>query len=167
MTAMYKIVIIADNIRSTHNIGSILRTADAFGVERVIVSGYTPYPRLPHDSRLPHIIDKNSRDIAKTALGAELTMAITYSDDVLVTIRSLAKDGFMVVGLEQDPLSVDMSTYLPDCDIALLIGEERHGLTDELRSLCSQLLEIPMLGKKESLNVSVATAVCLYQLRYG
>lgn len=164
---MHHITVIAHNIRSTHNIGSILRSADAFGVSKVIVSGYTPYPTIKDDTRLPHIAHKNTKDIAKTALGAETTMPIEVSDDIISTIKNLKDQGVLIIGLEQDKKSLHLHEFSLDTDVALLIGEERYGLTDELIALCDTILEIPMGGTKESLNVSVATAICLYQLRFG
>jgi 23S rRNA (guanosine2251-2'-O)-methyltransferase len=164
---MHSITLLAHNIRSTHNVGSILRTADAFGVCKVIVSGYTPYPHVASDSRLPHIATKNTKDIAKTALGAEKTMNIEVSDDVAESIRRLRAQGVKIIGLEQDEKSITLPTYSLTSDVAVLLGEERFGLTDELRKLCDSIVEIPMSGQKESLNVSIATAICLYQLRYG
>lgn len=162
-----KIIILAHNIRSAHNVGSILRSADAFAVSEVIVSGYTPYPWLTDDKRLPHIAAKNTRDISKTALGAEKTVSVSFSDDVADSLASLRRRGFDIVGLEQDPISHALPSYHLDNDTALVIGEERYGITDELRQACDKLVEIPMYGHKESLNVSVATAICLYQLRFG
>lgn len=161
---MSEIVVIAHNIRSTHNIGAIFRTADGFGVQQIILSGYSPYPTVPQDSRLPHIREKLTRDIHKTALGAEATVPFHYAKDVSETCRQLKSQGYRIVGLEQDTRSIMLPDYAPAEKVALLLGEEVHGIEAELRDLCDDLVEIPMHGSKESFNVSVATGITLYHL---
>lgn len=157
---MPEIVVIAHNIRSTHNIGSIFRTCEGFGVSKIIISGYSPYPKLPHDTRLPHLVDKLTAQIHKTALGAETMMSFEYQEKP--DIDSLKNQGFVVVGLEQDKNSISLKDYKTPQKIALLLGEEVNGIPDELRNQCDQLIEIPMFGKKESFNVSVAIGITLY-----
>ncbi len=159
---MPKIILIAHNIRSTHNIGSIFRTCEGFGVEKIIISGYTPYPRLPHDDRLPHITDKLTAQIHKTALGAETMVPFEYQDHVSLT--KLKDDGYTITGLEQDTQSIELRSYAPPDRIALIIGEEVAGIPKMLLEQCDITLEIPMIGKKESFNVSVATGIALYAL---
>ncbi len=163
---MSRIILIIHNIRSSHNVGSMLRSADAFGVEKVIVSGYSPYPSLDNDSRLPHIKSKLTAQIAKSALGAERTMNIERSEDLNGSIISLKHDGFIIAGIEQDKRSLMLSSFSSNRDIALIVGEEVNGMAPAIREVCDALLEIPMLGTKESLNVSVATGITLYHLRY-
>lgn len=160
-----EIVIIAHNIRSTHNIGAILRTADGFGVSKVYCTGYTPYPTQNNDARLPHLRQKITEHIHKTALGAELTVASQHNQDIFTLIAKLKSEGFTIVGLEQDSRSVMLPAFNAPQKVALLIGEEVAGITTELRDHCDQLVEIPMQGKKESFNVSVATGITLYELR--
>lgn len=159
---MPEIIVIAHNIRSTHNIGSIFRTSEGFGVSKIIISGYSPYPTVTGDSRLPHIRDKLTAQIHKTALGAETMVPFVYQDTPDVT--SLRAVGFRVVGLEQDTRAIQLPAYQAPDKIALLLGEEVEGLTDDLRALCDDLIEIPMQGRKESFNVSVATGIALYGL---
>jgi len=159
---MPEIVVIAHNIRSTHNIGSIFRTCEGFGVSKIIISGYSPYPRLPHDTRLPHLVDKLTAQIHKTALGAETMVPFEYQEKP--DINSLKSQGFIVVGLEQDKNSIPLKEYKTPQKIALLLGEEVNGIPDDLRNQCDQLIEIPMFGKKESFNVSVAIGIALYAL---
>lgn len=159
---MPSVVLLVHNIRSTHNVGSIFRSAEGFGVEKIILSGYTPYPRLPDDTRLPHIADKLTKQIHKTALGAEEMVPFEYSHEP--PIQELKNAGFTVVGLEQDAKSVLLNNFAPPAKIALLLGEEVDGISDELRAECDTLIEIPMIGRKESFNVSVATGVALYGL---
>lgn len=159
---MPELIIIAHNIRSTYNIGAIFRTCEGFGVSKIILSGYSPYPKLSNDSRLPHIISKLTAQIHKTALGAETMVPFEYQETP--EISSLKEQGFVVVGLEQDKRSIPLREYTAPNKIALLLGEEVKGITDDLRNQCDDLIEIPMIGKKESFNVSVATGIALYAL---
>lgn len=162
---MTEIVLIVHNIRSAHNVGSLMRSADSFGVSSIIFSGYSPYPQLPHDSRLPHIARKMNALIAKTALGAEAYVPFSYEENVTVLLKRLKKEGYTIVALEQDSSSIPLPTYKSADKIALIIGEEVNGITLDLLTLCDTIVEIPMHGKKESLNVAVATGITLYQLR--
>lgn len=159
---MPDIVLIAHNIRSTHNVGSIFRTCEGLGVSRIILSGYTPYPALPHDNRLPHIATKLTAQIQKTALGAEKFVPYEYQSTP--DIQALKNKGYTVVGLEQDDQSIMIHDYKAPDKIALLLGEEVDGIDTALRAKCDVLLEIPMRGKKESFNVSVAAGMALYAL---
>ena len=159
---MPEIIVIAHNIRSTHNVGAIFRTAEGFGVKKIILSGYTPYPVLEQDSRLPHISAKLTAQIHKTALGAENLVPFEYVE--LPPLDALKTDGFTLVGLEQSDRSVLLSKYTRPDKVALLIGEEVHGIEQELLDQCQDVIEIPMVGKKESFNVSVATGIALYAL---
>lgn len=159
---MPEIIVIAHNIRSTHNIGAIFRTAEGFGVSHIIISGYSPYPHVPNDSRLPHIAEKLTNQIHKTALGAENIVPFTYGAHP--DFEALRKNGYTIVGLEQDKRAVLLPDYTPPSKIALLLGEEVEGLTPDLRDTCDDLIEIPMKGKKESFNVSVAAGIALYGL---
>jgi len=159
---MPEIIVIAHNIRSTHNVGAIFRTAEGFGVSKIILSGYTPYPKLGKDSRLPHIADKLTSQIHKTALGAEAMVPFEYQE--IPRLDELKGQGYRLAGLEQDDRSVLLSKYKAPEKIALLIGEEVHGIEQNLRDQCDDIIEIPMVGKKESFNVSIATGIALYVL---
>ena len=159
---MPEIIVIAHNIRSTHNIGAIFRSCEGFGVTKIILSGYSPYPTVPGDTRLPHIAQKMTDQIHKTALGAETMVPFEHQD--APDLHALKAAGFRIVGLEQDARSVMLPDYIPPTKIALFLGEEVEGITDELRVACDDLIEIPMVGKKESFNVSVATGISLYAL---
>lgn len=162
MIKMPEIIVIAHNIRSTHNIGSIFRTCEGFGVSKIIISGYSPYPKLPNDTRLPHIAEKLADQIHKTALGAENMVPFEHQE--LPDLDSLKNKGYKIVGLEQDKRSILLNNYKTPQKIVLLLGEEVFGITSELRDKCDDLIEIPMVGKKESFNVSVATGIALYAL---
>lgn len=159
---MSEIVIIAHNIRSTHNVGAIFRTAEGFGVNKIYLTGYTPYPKTAGDTRLPHIAEKLHAQIHKTALGAELTVPFEHLEDA--PLQELRADEYRLVGLEQSPRSVLLSKYQAPKKLALLIGEEVEGIAEHLLAECEDIIEIPMKGKKESFNVSVATGIALYAL---
>ena len=159
---MSEIVVIAHNIRSTHNIGSIFRTCEGFGVSKIIISGYSPYPKLPIETRLPHIEAKLTAQIHKTALGAESMVPFEYQE--IPNLSQLKEQEFTIIGLEQDKRSILLQNYIAPKKIALLLGEEVKGITNDLRDQCDDLVEIPMVGRKESFNVSVAAGIALYGL---
>lgn len=162
MSTMPEIIVIAHNIRSTHNIGSIFRTCEGFGVSKIIISGYSPYPKCKDDSRLPHIADKLTDQIHKTALGAETMVEFEHQDTP--DLASLKRENYRIVALEQNDRSIMLNSYRPPEKVALLLGEEVHGVTDELLAQCDDIIEIPMRGKKESFNVSVAAGIALFKL---
>lgn len=154
---MKKIALVLHNVRSTHNVGSMFRTADAMGVSKIYLCGYTPDP-----------IDRFERpqkDIAKTALGAEQTVVWEHSSETLLTIRSLKEEGYSVCALEQAPQSISIEEYATQGDVALVVGSEVEGLSSDVLGVCDTVLEIPMFGSKESLNVSVSAGIALYALR--
>ncbi|HEU4967221.1 MAG TPA: TrmH family RNA methyltransferase [Candidatus Saccharimonadales bacterium] len=163
---MQKIILIAHNLRSCHNVGSLLRTADGLGVEHVHLTGYTPYPIQESDVRLPHLAQKIDRQIQKTALGAEHTVPWSHSDDVIPLIAILKADGYKVVALEQAKHSVKLPSFHADTPVAILVGREVEGVEAEVLAECDRIVEIPMVGKKESFNVAVAAAMALYHLAY-
>jgi len=159
-----QLIIIAHNIRSTHNIGAILRTCDGFGITEVWATGYTPYPTMTDDTRLPHIRDKITKQIAKTALGAEQSAEVKYSENAADVIAQQKTVGFTIAALEQATNSINLAHYNPPEKLVLLLGEEVNGVSQDLLELCDITLEIPMRGRKESFNVSVATGIALYAL---
>lgn len=161
---MPEIIVIAHNIRSTHNVGAIFRTCEGFGVKKLILSGYTPYPQISDDPRLPHIAEKLTSQIHKTALGAE--QILPFHHEEIPNFAQLRADDYTIVGLEQDKRSVLLPDFQSPEKIALLLGEEVAGITVEMRHQCDKLIEIPMHGQKESYNVSVATGIALYGLAY-
>lgn len=134
-------------------------------MRQIILSGYTPYPSQQNDTRLPHIHEKLTRQINKTALGAEAIVPFEYAETP--PIEHLRQRGYRIVGLEQDARSQSLVGYRAPEKIALLIGEEVEGIAPALRELCDEIVEIPMAGRKESFNVSVATGIALYQLALG
>lgn len=160
---MPKITLILDNIRSTYNVGSIFRTAEGFGAEKIILSGYTPYPKLENDSRLPHISEKLTAQIHKTALGAENLVPFEYVDDILKWLETYNPP---IIALEQAENSILLPDFEPPEEFALILGEEVHGIRPEVLQMANQIIEIPMRGQKESFNVSVACAVALYGMLF-
>lgn len=161
---MRTVIVIAHNIRSAHNVGSLFRTCDGLGVSKLILSGYTPYPKIVADTRLPHHVTKISDQIHKTALGAENTVPFEYIE--LPPISRYKSSGYTIIGLEQSVGSLPLSSFEAPEKLVLLLGEERYGITPELIAICDTLIEIPMRGKKESFNVSVAAGIALYALLY-
>lgn len=163
---MRQVILVAHNLRSTHNVGSLLRTADGLGVQQVYLTGYTPYPLQPKDDRLPHLAHKIDKQITKTALGAEKSVVWKQSAEVESVIEQLKQDGFAIVALEQTEHSVRLPDFQPPHKLALIVGREVEGIESELLSLCDQAVEIPMLGQKESYNVVQAAAMALYHCHF-
>ena len=168
-----EIVVVLANIRSTYNVGAILRTAEGLGVKRVICAGYTPCPGV-ESGRLPHVVDKERAAIHKTALGAEELVEVEYADNLLAQLEQLRRQDYRLVGLENnldDDRLVDLNT--PGLKerlgekIVLVLGEEVSGIETEVLEKMDTLVRIPMLGKKESFNVSVAAGMAMYQLTIG
>ena len=163
---MRNIVLIAHNLRSCHNVGSLLRTADGLGISKVYLTGYTPYPWQSNDVRLPHLAIKIHKQIQKTALGAEESVDWTHNPDVFSIIETLKSQAYGVVALEQSADSVDLTAWIPPSAVAIIVGRETEGIEPEVLKACDTTLEIPMLGKKESLNVVQASAMALYHCRF-
>jgi 23S rRNA (guanosine2251-2'-O)-methyltransferase len=163
---MRSIIIIAHNLRSTHNVGSLLRTAEGLGIETVYLTGYTPFPSQVDDLRLPHLAQKIHKDISKTALGAEQSQAWKHHDDINNLIAELKSSNFVVAALEQWPTARDLSSYKPPDKIALILGREVEGLEPAVIEQCDLQLVIPMLGAKESFNVVQAAAMAMYHCRF-
>ena len=161
---MNRVVLIAHNLRSTHNVGSLLRTAEGLGVETVYLTGYTPYPVIENDPRLPHLSRKLDAQIHKTALGAESLVDVRVSEALNSIIDKLKADGFSLVALEQNERSIDLADFKPETKVALIVGREVEGIEPEVLELCDHIIEIPMKGQKESFNVVQAAAMALYVL---
>lgn len=159
------IVVIAHNLRSVYNVGALLRTAEVFAAKKVYVTGFTPYPTHPGDTRDAKLQAQQTRQMAKSAAGAERTMPFTQQPDVHGLIDELHEQGYAVAGLEIDPQAVALDAYRPPGKVALLLGDEVRGIDEPLRQHCDLLLQIPMFGRKDSLNVSVAAGIALYSLR--
>jgi len=164
---MREIILLAHNLRSCHNVGSLLRTAEGLGVAKVYLSGYTPYPAgQVGDTRLPHEALKLTKQIHKTALDAENQVAWEHVDSIEEVIRRLRADDFTIMAVEQTPSSVALPTFTTPQKIALLMGREVEGVEPEILDLCDGTLEVPMYGRKESFNVVQAAAMALYHCRF-
>ncbi|MBQ3474419.1 TrmH family RNA methyltransferase [Candidatus Saccharibacteria bacterium] len=162
-----KLILVLDNIRSTYNVGAILRTAEGLGVSKVILSGYTP--RVHDKNLLPHLREKLDKEIHKTALGAEDMLDVYSSGDIISDLKKLKKEGWQIIGLENN---IDKANLMKLNDtglkskitdkIVLILGEEVKGINYSLYDMIDLFLEIPMKGKKESFNVSVAAGIAVY-----
>lgn len=152
-----KIYAILHNIRSAHNVGAIWRSADGAGVEKIYVTGYTPTP-----------IDRFGRertDIAKTSLGATSFIPYEFEADLSLLIKKLQCEGISVVAVEQDTQAVPYTAYTLTGDTAFIFGNEVTGLENDVLAAADAVIHIPMHGKKESLNVSVAAGIILFHAR--
>ena len=154
-------IIIAHNIRSAHNIGSIFRTADGAGVDKIFLTGYTPVPATADTVYLT----RAHKDLAKTALGADKSVSWESVEDIFGVLQKLKAQGYAIVSLEQAQGSIDYRSYQPVKDIVLIVGNEVEGVDEALLQQCDDILEIPMRGNKNSLNVSVAFGIAAFEIR--
>lgn len=153
----------AVDIRSSHNIGSIFRTCDGFGAS-VVLCGISPRPQGgSDDTRLPHIAKKAHSAIAKTALGAEETVSWQFYENPEAAINELRAEGYKIYAIEQSDSSKDLRNLKPNQNMVLLLGNEVEGLSESILAMCDETYEIPMIGSKESFNVTNAAAIALYQ----
>ena len=159
---MKSLTVILHNIRSTYNVGAILRTCEGLGVTRVIFSGYTPYA----GKGLPHEQEKLRRQIHKTALGAEEMVDNEYVEDLAGLIATMRQSGVCILALEQAAEAAGLADFQTEKDreYALILGEEVNGVPSEILELSDVILEIPMVGQKESFNVSVAAGIAVWEL---
>lgn len=144
------IYVLLNNIRSLHNVGSIFRTADAAGVKKIFLCGQTGFP--PRE------------EITKTAIGAEEVVPWQYYIDVIDAIRDIKKEGIQLVAVEQTQSSMDYRDFKSGLPVCLVLGHEIDGVSEEVLKECDAAIEIPMSGIKDSLNVSVAFGIVVYEL---
>lgn len=154
-------------MRSAHNVGAILRVASGVAAKLVIVIGITPHPRLPNDLRPDKIINSNQKAITKTALGAETEIPIEYYQTLTQAIDSLRAQRYTVVGFENRGKVVDLFDWQPKPKTAIVLGSEVQGLDPVIMMSLDQIIKIPMLGQKESLNVAVVAGIAGYQYLGG
>ena len=150
-------ILILNDIRSTHNVGSIFRTSDACGISKIYLVGESasPVDRFGRDRK----------DIAKTALGAEKTIPWEYLESIDTLLNKLKKEKFKIIAIEQASNSVDYKKIsIEGGKHAIIVGNEVSGVPKKILEKCDIIAEIPMVGKKESLNVSVATGVVLFRI---
>ena len=147
----FPLVLVLDNLRSLSNVGSVFRTADALGVEKLCLCGFTGQP--------PH------REIEKTALGATETVCWEYYPDVVSCLTELRENGYLIAALEQTTGSSPLQEIELGCPMAVVVGNEISGVSDEALQLSQLVVEIPQYGSKHSLNVAVSTGILVWQLR--
>jgi len=146
------IIIVLDNVRSQHNIGSVFRTADAFRLEGIYLCGITATP--------PH------REIHKTALGATETVTWRYFETTIKAVKQMADDGYHIIAVEQVEGGTLLQDYIPPegKKLALIFGNEVNGIEDEVLKLAHHCIEIPQFGTKHSLNISVAAGIVIWDI---
>ncbi len=144
------LIILLNDIRSLHNVGSIFRTSDGMGVEKIIITGITGCPP--------------SNRIAKSALGSEDSVLWEYVKDPREAVCDLKKKGYQIVILEQTRESIEYTQYRPKDKVCLIVGNEVDGISDSLLEYVDQAIEIPMSGTKNSLNVGVAFGIAGYHI---
>lgn len=151
-------VVMLDNIRSVFNVGSIYRTSDCVGIAEAWLCGVTPGPT--------DRFNRPRKDFAKISLGAEHTCVSRRFNTTLDALQQARKDGYVVVALEQAATSIDYRDFVlaPHQKLALVVGTEVEGLSTELLAACDHIIEIPIAGVKESLNVSIAFSVAAFSL---
>lgn len=144
--------VVLEDIRSRHNVGSIFRTCDGFGIEGLVLCGFTPQP--------PH------REIEKTALGATLSVPWCHAPDALAAVLALKEQGYRILAVEQTlaAVSLEQVSHPPDTPMALVFGNELNGVSDAVVAACDGCLLIPQQGSKHSLNVSVCAGIVLWWL---
>lgn len=153
-----KVTLVLDNLRSVYNVGSVFRTANACGVSHIILCGTTPTP-----------LDKKGekrKDFAKVALGAEETVSWEYVESTVQKLKLLKEEGYYIIAIEQDERSVDYKKVDSKGKekIAFIIGPEVTGMGEGVLAVSDVIAEIPMLGTKESLNVTIAAGIALYRI---
>lgn len=146
------VVLVMDNVRSMHNVGSVFRTADAFLLQGIVLCGYTPVP--------PH------RDINKTALGATETVDWQYFPTTMEAVQALKNAGYLIMTIEQAAGSVMLDAFMPPADqpVALVFGNEVSGVDADVMKVADGCIEIPQSGMKHSLNISVSTGIVVWDI---
>lgn len=145
-----EVIVIAHNIRSAFNVGSIFRTSDAAGISKIILGGYCPHP--PHPKLL------------KVSLGAEETIPYEKCGQIWRKVVELKKQGYQIIALEKNKKAKNIFDFKPKFPLVLILGNEKKGLSPKILKYCDRIVFIPMNGRKESLNVSVAYGISVYQL---
>lgn len=161
-----EITVILDNIRSAHNVGAILRSCDVFNIKKVICCGITPHLPQANDERLPHVQRNTLLQISKTALGSEKTTKTLYVKSITQVISNLHAASLPIFALEQAKNSVPIEHFTPPPAFAVVFGSEINGVNKQVLKECNEILEISQYGSKESLNVSVAAGIALFQLSH-
>ncbi len=145
------IYVLIHNIRSLYNVGSIFRTSDGAKIKKIYISGYTGTPP--------------QKEISKTAINATNFIEWEYIKDPMVIIKKLKMRDVQIIALEQHKNSINYKYFKTERSICIVVGNEITGISNDILKECDSILEIPMYGKKTSLNVSVAFGICVYKLR--
>ena len=144
------LVIVLDNVRSLHNVGSVFRTSDAFLIEKILLCGVTGCPP--------------NKEIEKTALGATSTVKWQYFKTTVEAVSYLKENDFKIYGVEQAEKSVALNAFKCEEKMALVFGNEVYGVEQDIIDLCDGVIEIPQLGTKHSLNISVSVGIVLWEM---
>ncbi|PIP86498.1 RNA methyltransferase [Candidatus Campbellbacteria bacterium CG11_big_fil_rev_8_21_14_0_20_44_21] len=147
-------VLILFNIRSAHNVGSIFRTADGAGVVKIFLAGFTPAPK--------DRFNRPRKDIAKVSLGAEKTLSWEKTEDIFTLIKNLKNKGYKIIAVEQDDKSISYKKLKATTKEAFIFGNEVRGLPSKVLRASDFIVEIPLFGAKESLNVAVSAGIILF-----
>ena len=150
-TRKQEIYLVLQNVRSLFNVGAMFRCADVFGVSKIYLCGYTGFP--PRDQ------------ISKTALGADKWISWERKRQTLILLKKLKKQGFQIVALETGKKAKPLPKFKPKFPVALVVGNEINGITESVLNLSDEIVEIPMYGKKNSLNVAIAAGIAMHGLR--
>ena len=153
-----ELYLILYDIRSAYNVGAIFRTADGAGVSKIYLCGYTP---IPSEKKYKTKADKM---IEKTALGAEKSISWEKCKDLKKLLKKLEKEKIQIVALEKTDEAIDLKKYKTKFPLALILGNEVEGISNKILKKCDAVVSIPMRGKKESLNVSVAAGIAMYEI---
>lgn len=156
-------IVVLDNIRSALNIGSIFRTGSGIGINKIYICGISPIPFETSEK----LKDKNikRKDFVKTSLGAEDEIEWEYKENILDLLKDLKKENYEIVALEQNEKSIDYKDLKIEKEkVAIILGSETEGVQEKVIDLCDKIAEIPMLGLKESLNVTIAFAILAYKI---
>lgn len=145
------ITIVLDNVRSSLNVGSVFRTADAFLIEKIILCGITATPP--------------NKDIRKSALGSTNSVDWEYEDNTIDAVLKLKKNNYSIIGVEQVKESIMLNNFkISEDQIAIIFGNEVDGVMNEVINLCDKVIEIPQFGTKHSLNISVSSGIVIWEL---
>lgn len=155
-----KFYLILHRIRSAYNVGSMFRSADGIGVDKIFITGFTQAP----SKKEYQLQSKAEKMLSKTALGADKYVTWEKVQSVSRVIDRLKKEGFQIIALEQNENSIDYRDFKPSGKVALIVGNEPRGIDKRILKKCDIIMELPMRGKKQSLNVAVALGVAGYKL---
>jgi tRNA G18 (ribose-2'-O)-methylase SpoU len=156
-------IVILNNVRSALNVGSIFRTSSGIGIDKIYLCGITPIPFETSSKYAGQ--NKKRKDFVKTSLGAEDEIAWEYRENILELVEEMKKQNFEIIALEQNEESMDYkSIKIEKENVAIVVGSETDGIQKEVLEMSDKIVEIPMLGLKESLNVTIAYAILVYKL---